>query len=156
SCAAISCWHSCNAPHRRPIGTHVRLATSLRPLPLPEALAVAHSMAQRPDLEPSQRLAPDEWSSAAAAALLRRDRAGLEVLLQADLAPAVAWATALLGSAVAAAAWWPDEISEQWLIEMVARLDTTCLAVLHATEVVRVAERYEALVDPQRASPTRP
>ena len=113
-------------------------------------------MAQRPDLKPSQRLAPDEWSSAAAAALLRRDRAGLEVLLRAELAPAVARATALLGSAVAAAAWWPDEISEQWLIEMVARLDTTCLAVLHATEVVRMAERYEALVDPQRASPTRP
>src|SRR5690606_2642205 len=52
------------------------------------------------------------------------------------------------GSAVAAAAWWPDELAEQWLIEMVARLDGTCLAVLHATEVVRMAERYEALVDP--------
>ena len=115
-------------------------------------------MAQRPDLEPSQRLAQGEWSAAAAAALLRRDQAGLETLLRAELAPAVARATALLGSAVAAAAWWPDELAEQWLIEMVARLDGTCLAVLHATEVVRMAERYEALVDPDpdRAPPTRP
>src|SRR5690606_40791352 len=66
--------------------------------------------------------------------------------------------TALLGSAVATAVWWPDEVSKPWLIEMVARLDGTCLAVLHATEVVRVAERYEALVDPdpERAPPTRP
>lgn len=133
---------------------HMRVAISLAPLPLPEAFAVAHAMARHPDLVASHRLSRRAWSAAATAALLRRDRAGLEILLRIELAPAIAGATAMLGWATATS--WPDEISEQWLIEMVARLDRTCVEVLHATEVVRVAELYEALINPERAPPTRP
>lgn len=130
--------------------------TSSSPLPLVDALAVAHAMARRPDLDGAQRLAPAEWKTAASAALLRRDHAGLETLLRVELAPAVAKATVLLAAAVKDCTWWPDEISDPWVREMVVRLDGTCLALLHATEVVRVTERWEALADPDRAAPTRP
>ncbi|MCX4244183.1 hypothetical protein [Paraliomyxa miuraensis] len=135
---------------------HVRPAISPTPLPLVDSLAIAHAMGQRPDLDGAQRLTPAEWKAAASAALLRRDRAGLETLVRVELAPAIAKAIALLGATVKDCTWWPEEISDQWVRKIVVRLDGACLALLHATEVVRVTERWEALGDPERAAPTRP
>lgn len=137
-------------------GERMRLAISTTPPLLTDALALAVSLAQRADLGPSQRLAPHRWSQAVAAALSHRDPVGLATLLRAELAPAVAEAVAVLGAAVVAAAWWPEESSERWLIEMAVRLDSASLALRYASDVVRVAERWEALVDPERASPTLP
>lgn len=134
----------------------MRLAISITPLSLPDALAVAQTMGMRSDLDASQRVARGDWMKATSAALLRRDRAGLEVLLRAELAPAVAQATALLGVAVVTASWWPERDVESWVAELARRLDAACQAVHHAIEVVGVAERWELLVDPERGGPARP
>lgn len=134
----------------------MRVAISPTPLPLPDALALAQAMGMRPDLESSQRLAHSDWITASSAALLRRDRAGLEALLRAELAPAVAQATGLLGAAVMTASWWPDRDIEPWVVEVAQRLDAATLALHHAIEAVGVAERWEAQVDPERGGPTRP
>lgn len=134
----------------------MRLAISLTPLSLPDALALAQAMGTRSDLDASQRLTPSDWTTATSAALLRRDRAGLEALLRAELAPAVAQAMALLGAVVMTASWWPEHDVEPWVAELARRLDQASLALHHAIEAVGVAERWEALVDPERGAPTRP
>src|SRR5690606_23701185 len=150
--------HATLSPRGRSRG-RMQPAINLTLLPLHDALGLAQAMALRPDLDPAQRLAAPAWTAAASATLLRRDQAGLETLLRAELAPAVAEATALLGTAVTAASWWPEDAEgdlERWVMEMSVRIDKACRAVLHAIDVVRVAEQWEALVDPDRAAPTRP
>lgn len=134
----------------------MRLTISLTPLSLPDALALAQAMGKRSDLDLSQRLAPSDWTTATSAALLRRDRAGLEALLRAELAPAVAQGMALLGVAVMTASWWPEHDVERWVAELAGQLDRACQALQHAITAVGMAERWEALVDPERSAPTQP
>lgn len=122
-----------------------------RPLPLPDALALACSLGQRPDISAPQRLAPVEWTAEASAALRRRDRAALERLLRAELAPAIAKAVSSLGSAVTALGGGIDDDDDAWLLELVVLLDGTCLALRHAIEVVGVAERSRTPGDPAHA-----
>ncbi len=134
----------------------MRLAISPTPLSLPDALALAQAMGTRSDLDASQRLTPSDWTTATSAALLRRDRAGLEALLRAELAPAVAHAVALLGVGVMTASWWPEHEVQRWVAELAGQLDRACRALQHAITAVGVAERWEALIDPERGTPTKP
>lgn len=127
----------------------MRCVTSPTALPVHDALALAYTLSQRAELHPSHRLGPDDWSLTASSALARRDSSGLELLLRAELVPAVAEAVVLLASAVVAMSLSPDEPDEGWVLDMTVRLDDACLVVLHAVEVVDVAEQWEALVDPE-------
>lgn len=113
---------------------------------LTHALALARRLGLRAELEAPGRISRDLWTVTVEAALARRHLAVVGGLLQSELLPAVAEATAALGQAVSLASTPPHARVEPWPVELLPRLDRIAQRVGRACQVLTVAEQRRALL----------
>ncbi|MCA9704217.1 MAG: hypothetical protein KDK70_00010 [Myxococcales bacterium] len=133
----------------------MRLAIPLEPPTLDEALGFTRALSLRPEVAAGPIMTAHQWDRAVVAAVTRRDRDGLAILLQAELVPNLASALQALATALRCARACPEGPPDEHVLDLADRIEPTSLAVMRAGKAVWAAEKREELL-PEGPAPQRP
>ncbi len=133
----------------------MRLAIPLMPLTLDEAFAYANLLRMRTDLNVEPSMSDEQWEHAVAAAVGRRDQAGLATLVQAELAPALTRAVTALAQTTRVALAARRGSSDEHALQLAHRIETTERLVMRASKATWAAEHRIGLL-PEQEGPSSP